>query len=136
MKSTFKWILILLLAAFFLAAAVLKIVDPADFMRAILRYQVFPPVLAWVAALWVPWLEVAAALGLFFRSWRQAAAGLIILMLIGFEVLLASAAMRGLDIDCGCLGSGVELSVQLALLRNLGLLLLAIILIILERPSK
>ena len=136
MSNVIKWILLLLLAAFFLTAGFLKVIDPVEFMRAILRYQLFPPTLAWIAALWVPWMEIAAALGLLLRSWRQASAALIILMLIGFEMLLGSAAYRGLDIDCGCLGSGAGLSVQLALLRNLGLLLVAIIIVILERSRK
>ncbi len=136
MRNVIKWIFLLALAAFFLVAGFLKVTDPVEFMRAILRYQLFAPTLAWVAALWVPWMEIAAALGLLLRSWRQASAGLIILLLIGFEILLGSAAYRGLDIDCGCLGSGAGSSVQLALLRNLGLLLAAIIVVILERPRK
>ena len=136
MRNFIKWIFLLILAGFFLVAGFLKVIDPVEFMRAILRYQLFPPVLAWIAALWVPWLEIAAALGLLLRSWRQAAAGLIILLLVAFEVLLGSAAYRGLNIDCGCLGTGAESSIQMALLRNLGLLLAAIILIILERQRK
>ena len=118
MMRILKCVIIWSISAFFLVAGILKLVDPVEFGRAILRYQLVGAQLAWIGALWLPWLEVLCALGLNFPSWRRAAICLLLGLLIFFEMVLISALMRGLDIDCGCLGTNAPGSLSFAMLRN------------------
>jgi putative oxidoreductase len=122
----FKWLAICALSIFFLVAGGLKLLEPVEFAQAILRYQLVEGHLAWAGALMVPWMEVVAAIGLLNSRWRSAACWLLLGLLCFFEVILLSALFRGLDIDCGCLGTNATSSVSFALMRNI--LLIAVLL--------
>ncbi|HSH09598.1 MAG TPA: MauE/DoxX family redox-associated membrane protein [Oceanipulchritudo sp.] len=136
MKTGIKWLILLVVCGFFLVAGLLKASDPAEFALSILRYRLVGEKLAWIAALWLPWLEMIAALALLWPRLRHAGIWLIFLLLLMFEVSLASAAWRGLDIDCGCLGSGTETSVEMALIRNLVLMGSLLVLVRLEKVPQ
>ena len=60
-------------------------------------------------------------------------------MLLGllafFEIVLFSALLRGLDIECGCLGTNVSSSLSFAIIRN-GVLITFLILLIVFDNSK
>lgn len=100
------------LAWTFLHAGVLKIWDFAhgqpstpDFAVAIQQYRLLPsPDLVLLLAVYLPWVEVVAALGLFFRRVQLGAATIIAGLTTVFMVALASALARGLRIECGCFG--------------------------------
>jgi len=100
------------LAWTFIHAGVLKIWDfgrgqsaTPDFVVAIQQYHLLPsPDLSVLLAVYLPWLEIFAALGLFFRRVRSGAALTITALTTVFIGALASAWMRGLRIDCGCFG--------------------------------
>ncbi len=125
MKQGLRVFLLLGIGLFFLASGLLKLLDPVAFAEAILRYRIVDENLAAVLALMVPWMEVVVSIGLIFRIWRQAAVLLVSVLLVVFELALASAWIRGLDIECGCLGSGVGSSVQFAFFRNILIFLVA-----------
>jgi hypothetical protein len=129
MKAWINWGILILLAVFFAMAGGLKLFDPHAFHLAILRYRLVGPELAFAASLFVPWLEVTSAVALLFRAWRKAAIAMLLLLLVVFQLALGSAIWRGLDIECGCLGSGgPDSSAGFALLRNfvlMGLFLIA-----------
>jgi putative oxidoreductase len=115
---------LLIAGGFFIVAGASKLPDPVAFMDSIENYRLVRGLPAFAAAIYLPILEILAGLALFFRSWRKAGAVLLAGMLLIFEVALASAALRGLDIDCGCLGSGAASGVGFAFVRNLVLLAL------------
>lgn len=116
-----------LVAALWIAAAVLKLVDPSAFARDIENYRIVPALGAAVLAVYLPWLEIALGLGLWWTRFRETARLLSLLLLSGFCVALASAMIRDLDINCGCFGSGgPDASVPAALARNLVLISLLI----------
>ncbi len=94
----------LALATVFVAAAVVKIADPAAFHAAILTYRLLPETLAAVVALWLPWLELCVGLGLLWPRLRLAALWLILTLTLAFIAALGQAAWRELDIVCGCFG--------------------------------
>jgi len=99
----------LLLAGVFLFAAVPKIVDPADFVKAIRNYRLSiggrQPWWGWHAvALWLPWLEVLVGLCLLTGLWRRAALRIAAGLLLFFTGLGVYAIVTGLDISCGCFG--------------------------------
>jgi len=128
------------LAWTFLHAGVLKIWDfahsrPAtpDFVVAIQQYRILPsPDLAVLLAVYLPWVEIFAALGLLLRPVRLGAATIISALMVIFITALSSAWMRGLHIECGCFGSenSGPTDYGALLLRDLCLLTAIIILLV------
>jgi uncharacterized membrane protein YphA (DoxX/SURF4 family) len=94
----------LILAAVFIYAGVTKLADPAAFAVVIAGYGLMPKVLAPLAALGLPALEVLAGIGLVFdvRGSLLAIGGMTVL----FLTVLAYGMILGLDVDCGCYGQG------------------------------
>jgi uncharacterized membrane protein YphA (DoxX/SURF4 family) len=94
----------LILGVLFIWAAVLKLMDLEAFATTIGAFGLLPkPLLGW-AALFLPLLELAAAIGLILdvRGSLAAITGLLIM----FSLVLAYGLWLGLDIDCGCYGPG------------------------------
>ena len=100
------------LAWTFLHAGALKIWDfaraqPAtpDFVVAIQQYHLLPsPDLTVLLAVYLPWVEIFGALGLFVRRVQLGAASTLAVLTTIFLGALASAWARGLRIECGCFG--------------------------------
>jgi len=129
-----SWICRLILAFFFIWAAWAKIAHPGAFARDMMAYQFFPrPLVPWLA-LWVPWLEALAALGLLIPPLFRGARLWITTLMIAFISLLTLTWLRGLNISCGCFGGGHE-SVPQALFRDM-LLLVPLLVLWLERTPK
>ncbi len=116
----------LFVGAVFIYAAYYKILEPGDFAKSIWYYHLTPVSLINLVALILPWWEMLAGLFLIFGVFYRGAVWSVLLMNLVFIVALASAAARGLDIECGCFkasqGAGDE-AVN-TLIRDLGLLLL------------
>jgi len=92
----------IILGIVFLISGILKLIDPVQFSEAILNYQVVGRVLSgWIAVI-IPTLEIVLGLGLVSGVWLPealiATAGLYVI----FDVMIAQALLRGLDISCGC----------------------------------
>ena len=110
--------LVLFLSAYylgltFISASLDKIVDPFDFSKAILNYEIMPYWIINLTAIVLPWLELICGLLLFIGvsisiirnmkiTFIDISNNIIILMLLWFIFILAIAHIRGLDIDCGC----------------------------------
>ncbi len=101
---TFDWILRLALAGVFIAAAAVKIADPAKFHAAILTYRILPTAAAAALALWLPWLELCTGVAILWPHHRRAALWLLAALNVVFLAAIAQAAWRELDIVCGCFG--------------------------------
>jgi uncharacterized membrane protein YphA (DoxX/SURF4 family) len=104
------WILRSAVAAVFVAAAIIKIADPAAFVASIQTYRLIPDGAAPILAVWLPWLELCAALAVFPRRQRSGASWLLLAMTFVFLAALGQAWLRGLDINCGCFGSAATVS--------------------------
>ncbi len=108
--SALEWLCRIVIAAVFLLAAVPKLLDPLDFAKAIANYRVVFPVIGqeytYAVAVFLPALEAVAALALFSNKWKRTASLIAGLMLLMFIVLIGQAVIRGLNIDCGCFGTG------------------------------
>lgn len=121
------------LAWTFLHAGALKVWDfkrgqPAtqDFVVAIQQFHLLPsPDVSVLLAVYLPWVEIFAALGLFVRRVQLGAASTIAAMTALFMGALASAWARGLRIDCGCFGRDEAASDIPTLLLRDGCILLA-----------
>jgi len=79
-----------------------KILDPADFARAIRNYQLLPAALVHPAAVVLPWIE--AVCGLSLVSGIRAGGGLVVFtgLMVVFTAALALNGVRGIDTECGC----------------------------------
>lgn len=141
-RDALAWLARLVLAGVFLVAAAPKLADPTGFAAAIGNYRAFPDALVNLIATVVPALELVGALAL-LTPWRRGGALLLAGLLLGFTVLLAVSLARGIDLDCGCFGgAGQDGGAQadpvspLHLLRNLGLLVLAGLVLRRPRPAR
>jgi putative oxidoreductase len=141
------WAMRTALAWTFLHAGALKIWDFAkgqpstpDFVVAIQQYRLIPsPDLAVLIALYLPWVEIFAALGLFVRRVQIGASTLIVGMTTIFMGALASALARGLRIECGCFGRDqVSTDIPALLVRDACILAAAIFFLVRDsrQPSE
>jgi uncharacterized membrane protein YphA (DoxX/SURF4 family) len=129
-------------AAVFFTAGVMKIWDfkhghsaTPDFTLAIQHYKILPwPDATIVLALYLPWLEVVAAIGVFVKRVALGAAAAMLGMTLVFLGALGSAWLRGLDIACGCFGMDeVSTNFPALMLRDAVLLAAVCALLAIER---
>lgn len=93
------------LAGIFIFAGSQKFLRPLDFADSLATFRLFPIQVINLIAMTLPPLEIALGL-LLLVGWRlrTAAAGASLLSLC-FCLALGQAAIRGIQIDCGCFGS-------------------------------
>lgn len=116
------------LAGIFIAAAVPKILDPAGFALDISHYGIVPDLLVNPMAIVLPWIEAVGALALLSGFAAEGALLLINLLMAIFLTALAQAAVRGLDINCGCFGhSEAKGNIAPSLFRDMGFLALGLL---------
>lgn len=136
LRAAFPWVVRLVLGGVFAYAAVGKLADPTGFAREIANYQLLPDYAQHVAVS-LPTTELVAALTLFApdRRWRRAGALAIAALLAVLLVAVTSVVLRGINVDCGCFGAGSGAVTWLTVLRNTGLLGLALYLVRLDDSS-
>ncbi|MDA1044052.1 MAG: DoxX family protein [Verrucomicrobia bacterium] len=136
--TSLSWTISVLLAGIFLYAALPKILHPDHFGQSIHRYQMLSNISVSLMAIYLPWLEFAAALFLIWPRYRVAASVLITAMLLLFVGALGSALARDLDISCGCFShAGTEKNIGPGnVMRNVVLLSLAAALPFLHARSR
>jgi uncharacterized membrane protein YphA (DoxX/SURF4 family) len=123
----------IVLGGVFLYAGGLKIADPAAFAGSVAAFKLLRTFGNYLVAATLPWVEVLCGLLLMIGVRTRPAATLILLMNLVFAVVLSSAIIRGLDIDCGCFRQGgPKTSPWLALLRDLAFIAGTVILLWLE----
>jgi uncharacterized membrane protein YphA (DoxX/SURF4 family) len=92
-------------AVYFLYAAYPKIAEPRQFVIDIRNYHMVPEQYLNLIAIFLPWLEIGAALALVLPVTRRAGAVLIGCQLMMFIAAISYAALyMGYDIKCGCTG--------------------------------
>jgi len=104
-KATLRLVFRLLVGAVFVSSGIVKALDPLDFAQQVRNYRTVGQDLAFLVALYLPWLEILAGAFLVAGILKKASAALISLMLGGFIVLVAVTIVRGIDVDCGCFGA-------------------------------
>ncbi|NLP11366.1 DoxX family membrane protein [bacterium] len=137
-KNTLLILLRWFLAAVFIFAALGKIADPATFAEQIDRYRLLPWPAVAAAAVVLPWLELLCGL-LLIRGRCIQGASLWLIVLNGvFIVAIASAIVRGLDIDCGCFslqGQTSRVSLQ-RIAEDVFFLVIALLIFRQARPAE
>lgn len=96
-------------AALFLFAAYQKLFDPNSgpqkFALAINSFKILPEHLVHLAAGAIPWIEVICGVLLILGLWTRASATVLVLLLVGFTIAVASVLMRKMSVTCGCFGN-------------------------------
>ena len=107
MNSRFRTGCRFVLGAVFLVAGGMKVAHPGDFFSDLLGFGVpFPELFLRVVAVYLPWLEVFAGLGLLLNFWPETVRPLMAALCLVFVLMLGQAVLRGLDLNCGCFGPG------------------------------
>lgn len=123
-RNTAAWALRVVLGGVFIYAGAVKAGDTTGFAEEIEGYRLIAGVVLALVAVYLPWLEIVVGVALFTPGLARGALALVVLLLTVFLFALSSAAWRGLDISCGCLGASAASSGGLytAMIRNVILL--------------
>jgi putative oxidoreductase len=117
----------------FLYAGAAKIFDPGGLASSIRAYDLSLP--EWFVSLSahsLPLFEILLGLYLVVGLFTRTAAWIANFLTVLFTLVLLQGALRGLEIDCGCFGSNSSdaPSLWIDVLRDLGLLLLGLQLVL------
>jgi len=93
-----------LLGGIFIYAGTTKLMAPEAFSVLLQAYGILPDQLLMVVAIALPGLEMVAGFGLLFDV--RGSLGAIGALLGLFVAILGYGIWMGLDVDCGCFGSG------------------------------
>jgi uncharacterized membrane protein YphA (DoxX/SURF4 family) len=123
----------IVLGCVWLYAAYTKLKDSwVVFAMSIDAYQMLPDWAPPLLARSLPWVELAIGLLLLAGLWLRYVSVAGAAILVVFFTVMSVAALRHLQIDCGCFGPGDKLS-ALTLLRDGTLLAAAVALVFLSR---
>lgn len=96
----------LLLGGTLVVAGGLKAVDVTGAVASVRAYDLLPQGLATAMGYSLPFLEIAVGVLLLVGLFTRVAAAVGALLMVMFVIGIASAWARGLNIDCGCFGTG------------------------------
>ena len=85
-------------------AGTVKALDPAQFASDVRSYQMLPEPMPAIVALYLPWLEIVCGFCLAMRRLYAGSLSIVIVLMVAFTLAISQAAVRGLDITCGCFG--------------------------------
>lgn len=103
MKIVYRF-LDFLIAAVFIYAGVLKVIDPVQFAIDIDNYKILPWPIVVAFAFYLPWLEIFCGLALIARKFYGGGLSILTGLVGVFIVASIFAKARGIDITCGCFG--------------------------------
>jgi len=128
----------LFLAGLFLYAGLVKAGASEQFAVTIAQFTILPPTfVGWAAAL-LPFLEITAAVLLVLPATARYGTWLIATLLTIFILSIGWALSQGLIVDCGCFGESTpsHTKMLLALVRDVGLLILTVGLAVRQVPER
>jgi len=130
-RSPFWAILAGVIGLVFIYAGALKAWDPVTFTRDIQNFHLVPWWLGVRLAFYLPWLEILCGAALVTNFLRWGATGILTVLTAIFIGATVAAKVRGIDLECGCFGSGLKnltftwhLAIDLVLFAGLLALLL------------
>lgn len=128
LKGWWFWLLLgrIALALIFLAAGIAKLREPwLQFAVSINSFKIVPDDLLEPIARTLPWFEVVVGLAVLSGIRLKWTSLLATAILGGFLALLIRSWAMGLEVDCGCFGSGEPLGPK-AILRDSLMVLLGV----------
>ena len=129
MKRFFYHLFRLVLALIFIYAGAVKMQDVVAFASHVAAYQILPYAMNYLVAATLPYVEFLAGIILLLNARVRPALVVVGSMTLVFMVALVSVLLRGLDIDCGCFdpSGGQDVTAGVALLRDIGLMILVLL---------
>ncbi|MEX2580450.1 MAG: MauE/DoxX family redox-associated membrane protein [Verrucomicrobiales bacterium] len=121
----FLFLLRLAFGAVFIWSGIAKLKDPISFAEAVRNFQIVGDPFAPALALFIPWVEVFAGVGVMSDRFVRGGAAILAASLIVFIGAMAIAWARGLDISCGCFGGSGEIDYPVKIAQNLALTAIA-----------
>ena len=116
----------------FVYAAWLKLREPwMLFAMAVDAYKLLPQWAVLLVARTLPWAELALGLLLISGLCIRCTSAAVSALLAGFLTLMMYSYLRGMQIDCGCFGSGDPISLR-TLARDSGLLAASLVLTVMS----
>ncbi|RKY52853.1 MAG: DoxX family protein [Candidatus Neomarinimicrobiota bacterium] len=91
-----------ILGFLFLYASIDNMINPAKFAGIIYHYRVLPIELLNIVAILIPWVEAVLGVTLLLGIWIETSTLILSFVTLFFIVLMISAIVRGLNIECGC----------------------------------
>lgn len=88
----------------FIIASIDKIAVPELFAINIEGYNILPISLINIIAIIIPWIELLCGIFLISGFYLRSSSLIVSIFLVLFILMITSAILRGLDIDCGCFG--------------------------------
>jgi len=117
----------------FIYSGIIKIIDTQGFSNSIYNYKLLPDLLINFLAVILPWIELITGLLLLLGITIKENALIINALLIIFIIAIIINLFRGLDINCGCFGTGNGTKIGLTkLIENFLLLIMGILLMIFD----
>ena len=110
------------LGGLFAYAGAMKLCDVSSFAGLLSRYEMLPDFSLSIFAVAIPLAECVIGSFLVFSRWVRLSAAAVSAMLVVFIMALSQAALRGLDVSCGCFGGASSSGPLPAILRDLLLL--------------
>jgi uncharacterized membrane protein YphA (DoxX/SURF4 family) len=119
----------LVLALVFVYAGAVKMQDVVVFAGHVAAYQILPYAMNYMVAATLPYVDFLAGILLLLNARIRPALVVVGGMTLIFMVALTSVWLRGLEIDCGCFdpGGGQEVTAGVALMRDVGLMILVVL---------
>jgi len=142
-SEVFEWISTLVrlaMAGILIFAAIPKLQDLPQSVRAVRAYKLLPEALASFVGNWLPFLELTLALFLVLGLFTRIAAIVWLVMMGAFMIGVAWVWYKGYPIDCGCFGGGgavdpSETQYPLHMLERVGFVILGTWLLIWPRTK-
>ena len=92
----------IVLGGILLYAGALKVVDVDGFVQNVDGYQILDPLPVVLVAVTLPWVECGVGICLLLGLWTRGSALAATVLVVMFTAATASAAIRELNISCGC----------------------------------
>lgn len=125
-RRCFAYVARIGIGGLFIYAGCVKMGDLEAFAELVARYDMLPSACVRPFARTLPAVEALAGAALAFSPWTRLATGIVASLLLAFMAALAQAAVRGLDVSCGCFGGlshGARTELLLAIGRDALLLI-------------
>ena len=88
----------------FIIASIDKIAVPELFAINIEGYNILPTSFINITAIIIPWIELLCGIFLISGFYLRSSSFIVSIFLVLFILMITSAILRGLHIDCGCFG--------------------------------
>ncbi len=121
----------------FVYAGIEKISNPQFFAQTISNYKLLPDFLINFSAVILPWIELVCGFGLIFGVNLKENITIYISLMGIFTLAIIISLIRGLDIECGCFGSGGSTKVGIIkILENAGTIVVACFVLIFHKQNS